>query len=48
MSKHNIDIYEYTPIQAKQAIAGYGRASKHQVMEMLKKVLKMENMPKRS
>ncbi|MGN1012676.1 MAG: crossover junction endodeoxyribonuclease RuvC [Clostridia bacterium] len=46
LSKHNIDIYEYTPIQAKQAIAGYGRASKHQVMEMLKKVLKMENMPK--
>lgn len=46
LSKHNIDIYEYTPIQAKQAIAGYGRATKHQVMEMLKKFLKMENMPK--
>ena len=46
LSKHNIDIYEYTPIQAKQAIAGYGRASKHQVMEMIKKLLKMENMPK--
>lgn len=46
LSKHNIDIYEYTPIQAKQAIAGYGRANKHQVMEMLKKFLKMENMPK--
>ncbi len=46
LAKHNIDIFEYTPIQAKQAIAGYGRATKHQVMEMLKKVLKMENMPK--
>ena len=46
LSKHNIDIYEYTPIQAKQAIAGYGRANKHQVMEMLQKFLKMENMPK--
>ena len=46
LSKHEIDIFEYTPIQAKQAIAGYGRASKHQVMEMLKKYLKMENMPK--
>jgi crossover junction endodeoxyribonuclease RuvC len=46
LSKHDIDIYEYTPIQAKQAIAGYGRATKHQVMEMLKKFLKMENMPK--
>ena len=46
LSKHNIDIYEYTPIQAKQSIAGYGRATKHQVMEMLKKLLKMDNMPK--
>lgn len=46
LSKHNIDIYEYTPIQAKQAIAGYGRATKHQIMECLKKFLKLENMPK--
>lgn len=46
LAKHDIDIFEYTPIQAKQAIAGYGRATKHQVMEMLKKVLKMDNMPK--
>ncbi len=46
LAHHNIDIYEYTPIQAKQAIAGYGRATKHQVMEMIKKLLKMENMPK--
>ncbi len=46
LARHNIDIYEYTPIQAKQAIAGYGRATKHQVMEMLKKLLKMEYMPK--
>ena len=46
LSKNNIDIYEYTPIQAKQVIAGYGRATKHQVMEMLKKYLKLENMPK--
>ncbi len=46
LARHNIDIYEYTPIQAKQAIAGYGRATKHQVMEMLKKLLKMEDMPK--
>ncbi len=44
--RQGIDIYEYTPIQAKQAITGYGRASKHQVMECLKKFLKMENMPK--
>lgn len=46
LSKHDIDIFEYTPIQAKQAIAGYGRADKHQVMECLKKFLKLGNMPK--
>lgn len=46
LAKHNIDIFEYTPIQAKQTISGYGRANKHQVMECLKKFLKMENMPK--
>ena len=46
LSKHDIDIYEYTPIQAKQAIVGYGRANKHQVMDMLKRFLKLENMPK--
>ena len=44
--KHGIDVYEYTPIQAKQAITGYGRASKTQVMACLKKFLKMGNMPK--
>ena len=46
LSKHDIDIFEYTPIQAKQAIAGYGRATKHQVMEMIKKILRLESMPK--
>ncbi len=46
LAKHDIDIYEYTPIQAKQTISGYGRANKHQVMECLKKFLKIENMPK--
>lgn len=46
LARHNIEIYEYTPIQAKQAIAGYGRATKHQVMGMIKKFLKMEDMPK--
>ena len=46
LSKHDIDIYEYTPIQAKQALTGYGRANKHQVMDSIKKVLKLQDMPK--
>lgn len=42
----NISIYEYTPLQAKLAIVGYGRAEKAQVKEMVKKFLNLEKMPK--
>ena len=45
-AKKNIPIYEYTPLQVKQGVVGYGRADKHQVMECLKKFLKLGNMPK--
>ncbi len=38
-SKNNIDIYEYTPLQVKQAIVGYGRATKKQIKYMLKMIL---------
>ncbi len=31
-----VPIFEYTPLQVKQAVTGYGRAEKHQVMEMVK------------
>ena len=44
--KCNIDIYEYTPLQVKQSITGYGRAQKHQVMEMTKMVLGLKETPK--
>ena len=34
-AKHNnLPIYEYTPLQVKQAVTGYGRAEKHQIIEM--------------
>jgi len=46
LSAANIDIYEYTPLQVKQALVGYGRADKHQVMEMVKKNLRLKTMPK--
>lgn len=42
----NIDIYEYTPLQIKQAIVGYGRADKLQIKSMVKKYLNLETMPK--
>lgn len=41
-----IKIAEYTPLQVKQAITGYGRAEKHQVMEMVKKYLGLSKVPK--
>ena len=34
-------IYEYTPLQIKQAITGYGRADKHQIQYMVKLMLKL-------
>ena len=41
-----IEIAEYTPLQAKQALVGYGRADKLQMKEMVKRFLKLESMPK--
>ena len=44
--EHGIPMFEYTPLQVKKAVAGYGRASKSQVMEMVKRLLLMEQIPK--
>lgn len=44
--KSNIKIFEYTPLQIKQSITGYGRAEKHQVMEMVKNLLHLSSVPK--
>lgn len=38
--------YEYTPLQVKQALTGYGRAEKYQVQVMVKNVLKLDHIPK--
>ena len=37
---------EYTPLQVKQAVVGYGRAEKHQVQFMIKRILGLEETPK--
>lgn len=44
--KQNIKIFEYTPLQVKQSITGYGRAEKRQVMEMVKNILMLNSVPK--
>ncbi len=41
-----VPVYEYTPLQVKQAVVGYGRAEKHQVIEMTKKLLSLTRTPK--
>ena len=41
-AQHALPIYEYTPMQIKQAVVGYGNATKLQVMDMTKRLLKME------
>ena len=41
-----VDIGEYTPLQVKQAVVGYGNATKHQVQDMTKRLLKLSAMPK--
>lgn len=40
------DVYEYTPLQIKQSVAGYGRAEKRQVQEMVKLLLNLKEIPK--
>lgn len=46
IAKSNIPIEEYTPLQVKQAVTGYGRAEKKQVQEMIKMIFNLKNIPK--
>ena len=39
--RHNIPVYEYTPLQVKQSVVGYGRAEKRQVIDMVKRMLNL-------
>jgi crossover junction endodeoxyribonuclease RuvC len=41
-----IDIFEYTPMQIKQAVTGYGKADKKQMQEMVRVHLKLTELPK--
>ena len=42
----NIPVSEYTPLQVKQSVVGYGKAEKKQVMEMTKQLLGLAQIPK--
>ena len=41
-----LESVSYTPMQVKQAVVGYGNATKHQVMDMTRRLLHLEKMPK--
>lgn len=45
-TKHGIELVEYTPPQIKQTVTGSGNANKKQVTEMVKRLIKLETVPK--
>jgi crossover junction endodeoxyribonuclease RuvC len=45
MAEMNLQIGEYTPLEVKQAVAGYGSADKHQVQEMVRTILDLDTIP---
>ena len=42
LTKANVPVFEYTPMQVKQAVVGYGKAEKRQVIDMTRRLLHME------
>ena len=44
--KAGLKIYEYTPLQVKQSVVGYGRAEKKQVMDMVRRICGLSEPPK--
>jgi crossover junction endodeoxyribonuclease RuvC len=45
-AQHGIPVFEYTPLQVKQAVVGYGRAEKKQVIAMTGNILNLQKLPK--
>lgn len=45
-SELQVSIFEYTPLQVKQAVTGYGRADKKQIQQMVKCMLGLSTVPK--
>lgn len=44
--KNKVPIFEYTPLQVKQSLTGYGKAEKKQIQMMVKMILKLKEIPK--
>lgn len=41
-----VPVFQYKPMQVKQAVVGYGNATKRQVMDMTRRILRLETVPK--
>lgn len=46
LEKHDVPVFEYTPMEVKQVLTGYGRADKKEVEQMVKLSLGVEKLPK--
>ena len=46
LSQKNLSVYEFTPLQVKSSITGYGKATKKQVQENVKTICKLDSLPK--
>lgn len=44
--QQSLPVFEYTPLQVKQAVTGYGKADKKQVMELTRRLLNLEKVPR--
>ncbi len=42
----DLEVVEFTPLQVKQAVTGYGKATKQQIQEMVKTLLKLDQIPR--
>lgn len=45
-AKSGVEVFEYTPLQVKQSVVGYGRAEKAQMQQMIKVILNLPSIPK--
>ena len=45
-ARHRCRVFEYTPLQIKQAMTGYGRASKKQIQAMVRSILSLDEIPR--
>ncbi|MDE6838788.1 MAG: crossover junction endodeoxyribonuclease RuvC [Acutalibacter sp.] len=46
LAQAGVPLFEYTPMQVKQAVTGYGKAQKHQVQEMTRRLLGLPEIPR--